>query len=46
LDFVRVPLTALMGYALYGEPLTIFLLVGAVLILTGNTMNRNRSADL
>ena len=46
LDFVRVPLTALMGYALYGEPLTIFLLIGAALILIGNLMNRNRSAEL
>ena len=46
LDFVRVPLTVLMGYVLYGEPLTIFLLIGAALILTGNLMNRNRSAEM
>jgi drug/metabolite transporter (DMT)-like permease len=46
LDFVRVPLTALMGYALYGEPLTVFLLIGAALIFTGNLMNRNRSAEM
>jgi drug/metabolite transporter (DMT)-like permease len=44
LDFVRVPLTALMGFALYGEPLTVFLLAGAALILTGNLLNRSRSA--
>ncbi len=41
LDFVRVPLTALMGFGLYGEPLTVYLLLGAVLILAGNLMNRN-----
>jgi drug/metabolite transporter (DMT)-like permease len=44
LDFVRVPLTALMSFALYGEPLTVFLLAGAALILTGNLLNRSRSA--
>jgi drug/metabolite transporter (DMT)-like permease len=41
LDFLRVPLTALMGFGLYGEPLTVYLLLGAVLILVGNLMNRN-----
>lgn len=41
LDFVRVPLTVLMGFGLYGEPLTVYLLLGAVLILAGNLMNRN-----
>lgn len=48
LDFMRVPLTALMGFALYGEPLTIYLLLGAVLILAGNLMNRSsrRAAEL
>jgi drug/metabolite transporter (DMT)-like permease len=42
LDFMRVPLTVLMGYVLYGEPLTIYLLIGAALILTGNLMNSRR----
>jgi drug/metabolite transporter (DMT)-like permease len=48
LDFMRVPLTALMGFALYGEPLTIYLLIGAILILGGNLLNRNsrRAAEL
>jgi drug/metabolite transporter (DMT)-like permease len=46
LDFVRVPLTALMGYVLYGEPLTVFLFIGAVLILVGNLMNSRRSAGV
>lgn len=43
LDFLRVPLTLLMGYALYGEPLTIYLAIGAALILGGNLLN-SRSA--
>jgi drug/metabolite transporter (DMT)-like permease len=46
LDFVRVPLTALMGYALYGEPLTVFLFIGAALILIGNLMNSRRAAGV
>lgn len=43
LDFLRVPLTILTGYALYGEPLTVFLLIGAVLILGGNLLNSRRA---
>jgi drug/metabolite transporter (DMT)-like permease len=43
MDFVRVPLTALMGYALYGEPLTVFLFIGAALILAGNMLNSGRA---
>jgi drug/metabolite transporter (DMT)-like permease len=48
LDFMRVPLTALMGFALYGEPLTIYLFLGALLIFAGNLMNKNsrKSAEL
>jgi drug/metabolite transporter (DMT)-like permease len=46
LDFVRVPLTALMGFALYGEPLTVFLLIGAALILIGNLTNRGRRLEM
>src|SRR3546814_4143954 len=41
MDFVRVPLTALMGYGLYGEPLTAFLFLGAALIFAGNLLNRS-----
>ena len=46
LDFARVPLTALMGYGLYGEPLTAYLLMGAMLILVGNLMNRRREMGM
>lgn len=46
LDFVRVPLTALMGYALYGEALTVYLFIGAALILVGNLMNSRRGAGV
>lgn len=46
MDFVRVPLTALMGYSLYGESLSAFLFIGAALILAGNLLNRGqRSSD-
>jgi drug/metabolite transporter (DMT)-like permease len=46
LDFVRVPLTALMGYWLYNEPLTVFLFIGAALILVGNMLNSGRRAEM
>lgn len=39
LDFLRLPLIALMGYLLYGEQLDVFLLAGAALILAGNSIN-------
>ena len=42
LDFLRVPLTILMGSALYGEPLTAYLAVGAALILGGNLLNSRK----
>jgi drug/metabolite transporter (DMT)-like permease len=46
MDFARVPLTALMGYGLYGEPLTAFLFIGAALILAGNLLNsEQRGSD-
>jgi drug/metabolite transporter (DMT)-like permease len=42
MDFARVPLTVLMGYGLYGEPLTAFLFIGAALILAGNLLNSEK----
>ena len=39
MDFLRVPLTATAGWLLYAEPLDIFTVVGAALILTGNLLN-------
>jgi drug/metabolite transporter (DMT)-like permease len=35
LDFLRIPLIALVGWWLYGEPLDIFVFAGAGLIISG-----------
>ncbi|MBZ0215144.1 MAG: DMT family transporter [Fimbriimonadaceae bacterium] len=42
MDFLRVPLTALVGYLVYNEQIDIFLAFGAVLILSGNMLNLKR----
>jgi drug/metabolite transporter (DMT)-like permease len=42
LDFLRLPLIALVGYALYSERVDEFLVLGAGLILAGNFINLNR----
>ena len=42
MDFLRVPLTALLGFGLYGEPLTATIMIGAVLILSGNLLNSRK----
>jgi drug/metabolite transporter (DMT)-like permease len=39
MDFLRVPLTALMGWLIYSERLDMFTVLGAALILTGNLLN-------
>lgn len=39
MDFLRVPLTALMGWLIYSERLDAFTVFGAALILTGNLLN-------
>jgi drug/metabolite transporter (DMT)-like permease len=39
MDFLRVPLTALMGWLLYSERLDAFTVLGAALILAGNFLN-------
>jgi drug/metabolite transporter (DMT)-like permease len=44
MDFLRVPLSATLGWLLYAEQLDIFTVFGAVLILGGNLLNL-RSAD-
>ncbi|MFC6573380.1 EamA family transporter [Pseudomonas brassicacearum] len=36
IDFFRVPLIAVVGFFLYGEPLEIWVLVGAVIIFASN----------
>jgi drug/metabolite transporter (DMT)-like permease len=39
MDFLRVPLSATIGWLLYSERLDMFTLLGAALILAGNTLN-------
>lgn len=39
MDFVRVPATAFIGWALYAEQVDIYTIVGATLILGGNLLN-------
>ena len=44
MDFLRVPLTATVGWLIYSERLDIFTVLGAALILAGNLLNL-RAAD-
>lgn len=44
MDFLRLPLTALAGWALYAEALDAATLAGAALILSGNLANLRRAA--
>ncbi|MEZ5820294.1 MAG: DMT family transporter [Bradyrhizobium sp.] len=44
MDFLRVPLTALVGWLLYSERLDAFTVFGAALILAGNLVNLRASA--
>src|SRR5262245_44456903 len=46
MDFLRVPLTALVGWLLYSERLDAFTVLGAALILTGNLVNLRASAPI
>jgi drug/metabolite transporter (DMT)-like permease len=39
LDFIRLPLAAVLGWFLYAEPLSFFVLLGAMIILLGNWLN-------
>jgi drug/metabolite transporter (DMT)-like permease len=39
MDFLRVPLTATLGWLLYAERLDVLTVLGAMLILTGNLLN-------
>jgi drug/metabolite transporter (DMT)-like permease len=36
MDFLRLPLIALVGFAFYGEPLQWWVLAGALLMVAGN----------
>jgi drug/metabolite transporter (DMT)-like permease len=42
MDFLRVPATALVGWALYSEQIDVFTATGAALILIGNLFNLQR----
>ncbi len=46
LDFLRVPLIALLGWSLYGESLDAFVFAGAGLIIAGVTWNLRAEARL
>jgi drug/metabolite transporter (DMT)-like permease len=46
LDFLRVPLTAIMGWLIYSERLDMFAVLGAALILTGNLLNLRSAQPL
>ncbi len=42
MDFLRVPLTALAGWAVFAERIDTFTVIGTVLILAGNLLNLGR----
>jgi drug/metabolite transporter (DMT)-like permease len=44
LDFMRIPLAAVIGWWLYGEPLDVFVFLGAGLIITGILWNLRSEA--
>jgi len=44
LDFMRIPLIAVIGWWLYGETLDFFVLMGAGLIITGILWNLHSEA--
>ena len=44
MDFLRVPLSALIGWLLYSERIDIYVALGAALILLGNMLNLKRKA--
>ena len=42
MDFARVPLTAMLGFLVYHETISIYLVIGAGLIILGNMINLRR----
>jgi drug/metabolite transporter (DMT)-like permease len=46
MDFLRVPLTATVGWLLYGERLDLLTVLGAALILAGNLLNLKPNAPV
>jgi drug/metabolite transporter (DMT)-like permease len=43
MDFLRVPLTAIVGWLLYAEVIDVYTAAGAALILAGNVLNLTRA---
>lgn len=46
MDYLRVPLSAVIGYLLFAEAIDVFTACGAALILTGNLFNLRRNKPL
>jgi drug/metabolite transporter (DMT)-like permease len=46
MDFLRVPLTAAMGWLIYSEQLDLFTVLGAALILAANLLNLKPNAQV
>ncbi|MDP7600726.1 MAG: DMT family transporter [Rhodospirillales bacterium] len=46
IDFLRMPLIAIIGFFLYAEPFSIWIFLGAVLIFAGNYYNIYRERQL
>jgi drug/metabolite transporter (DMT)-like permease len=46
MDFLRVPLTAAVGWLVYAERLDLYTVLGAALILTGNLLNLKPNAPV
>jgi drug/metabolite transporter (DMT)-like permease len=44
MDFLRLPLSALIGFLLYSERIDTLTAIGAALILAGNLFNMQRRA--
>lgn len=44
MDFLRLPISAVIGYLLYSETIDVYTAVGALLILCGNLFNLRRKA--
>jgi S-adenosylmethionine uptake transporter len=46
IDFIRMPLIAVIGYLAYAEPFSIWIFIGAALIFAGNYYNIHREHQL
>jgi drug/metabolite transporter (DMT)-like permease len=45
MDFLRLPLIAVIGFAFYGEALTIWVFVGALIVVSGTWLNLRSAAS-